>query len=523
MSGAGARRVLVIGLDMGDGGLIRQWSRMGRLPGLAALAAAGVWFDLETPAEVLHTSAWPSFATGMLPGRHGVYYPYQPKPGYQLAQHIGPDAYGAVPFWTLVSRDRHALVYDVPETFPEAAFRGRGIFDWGTWAWYGTPQSQPRSLLGELSSQFGPYPLGLEAKRLALRVPDRLEERLLRAIQYKAASASWLLQREPWDLAVVGFCETHPAGHYLWPAGSDASDRDGHGFDSLFRVYAAVDEAIARVRASAPTDTFVIVVSGDGVRPNHCGWHLLPTVLERLGLTRPAGSAHADGVRPSRPSLVGRVHGMIPASARRFVTESLPWRLRDRLGVWLQSRHIDWSQTRAFALPTDLEGCIRLNVAGREPHGIVEPGAQYRAVCEEIRQGLEELENPDTGCKAVTRVWIRDEVFPGPRREQLPDIVVTWNDEAPVGAVASKRVGMIRGNSPDLRTGTHSTNGFALASSPGLESRTDGRGRLVDIAPTVLALLGVDGASQFDGSPLLPIVAAHTRTSATSSVPVELR
>ena len=523
MSAAAARRVLVLGLDMGDGRLIRRWSRMGRLPGFAALAASGVWFDLETPAEVLHTSAWPSFATGVLPGRHGVYYPYQPKPGFQLAQHIGPDAYGVVPFWTLAARERRALVYDVPETFPDAAFRGRGIFDSGTWAWYGTPQSQPRALLGQLRSQFGPYPLGLEAKRLALRVPDRLEERLLRSIQYKEATSSWLLQRDEWDLAVVGFCETHPAGHYLWPAGSDAADGPGDAaFEPLFRIYAAIDEAIARLRASVPSDTVVIVVSGDGVRPNRCGWHLLPNVLERLGFTA-AGSAPPDAGHRSRPSLVGRVHGMVPASARRFVTESLPWRLRDRLGVWLQTRHVDWSRTRAFALPTDLEGCIRLNVAGREPHGIVEPGAQYRAVCEEIRQGLEELENPDTGRKAVSRVWIRDEVFPGARREQLPDVVVTWNDAAPLNAVASRRVGVIRGNSPDLRTGTHSTNGFALA-SPGLAGGTDARGRLVDIAPTVLALLGVDVEPQFDGTPLMSLVdAAHIRTSAASSVPVELR
>jgi predicted AlkP superfamily phosphohydrolase/phosphomutase len=199
---------------------------------------------------------------------------------------------------------------------------------------------------------------------------------------------------------------------------------------------------------------------------------------------------------------------MVPASARRFVTESLPWRLRDRLGVWLQTRHVDWARTRAFALPTDLEGCIRLNVAGREPYGIVQPGAHYRAVCEEIRQRLEELENPDTG---------------RPRREQLPDVIVTWNDAASLEAVASGRVGVIRSTSPDPRTGTHSTSGFALACSPGMASGTEARGRLVDIAPTVLALLGLDVGPQFDGRPLSALVGAHVHTPAGSPVPVEVR
>jgi predicted AlkP superfamily phosphohydrolase/phosphomutase len=110
-------RILVVGLDMGDGGLIRHWSRQGRLPHFAALSASGSWLSLESTARVLHTSTWPTFATGTLPGRHGVYYPYQPKPGHQLAQHIGTDQYGAPTFWQLAdAHGRHCLVM-IFETF----------------------------------------------------------------------------------------------------------------------------------------------------------------------------------------------------------------------------------------------------------------------------------------------------------------------------------------------------------------------------------------------------------------------
>src|SRR5262245_60483632 len=91
--------VFVVGLDMGDGALIRRWSDQGRLPNLASLMASGSWIELGTTAQVLHTSTWPTFATGTLPGRHGVYYPYQPIPGHQLARHIEPDQYGVPTFW----------------------------------------------------------------------------------------------------------------------------------------------------------------------------------------------------------------------------------------------------------------------------------------------------------------------------------------------------------------------------------------------------------------------------------------
>ncbi|MGH7931126.1 MAG: alkaline phosphatase family protein, partial [Candidatus Binatia bacterium] len=203
-------RVLVLSLDMADGDLIRHWSEQGRLPHFASLISSGTWIDLESTAEVLHTSTWPTFATGTLPGKHGVYFPYQPKPGYQLAQHVQADQYGAPTFWHLSDQlGCKCIVYDVPETFPEAGFQGTAMFDWGTWAWYGTPCAQPASLLKEVKSRFGRYPLGFEAKRLGARMPDVavLEKGLLRSLEYKRATAQWLLQRESWNLAVVGFCE----------------------------------------------------------------------------------------------------------------------------------------------------------------------------------------------------------------------------------------------------------------------------------------------------------------------------
>jgi predicted AlkP superfamily phosphohydrolase/phosphomutase len=142
-------------------------------------------------------------------------------------------------------------------------------------------------------------------------------------------------------------------------------------------------------------------------------------------------------------------------------------------------------------LPTDLEGCIRINVKGREPHGVVDPGAQYDELCLELQARLEELVNRSTGAPAVRRVWLRNQVFPGPRQEELPDLVVTWNDEAPLVALQSPRVGVVEGVNPDPRTGTHSPHGFALADGPGIPKAREGRGHLCDLAPTVLELVGL--------------------------------
>jgi predicted AlkP superfamily phosphohydrolase/phosphomutase len=181
--------------------------------------------------------------------------------------------------------------------------------------------------------------------------------------------------------------------------------------------------------------------------------------------------------------------------------------LRDHLGAREQAANIDWSKTRAFTLPTDLEGCIRINLRGREPEGIVEPGREYSDLCEEIRARLVELTNPASGVPAVRHVWIRNEVFPGERQEQLPDLIVTWNDEAPFTTLASPRFGSIEGENSDPRPGTHSPYGFLLAAGAGVPSRLEGCGRLVDVAPTAMKLLGLTPPAYMDGVPLSSLTA----------------
>ncbi len=509
-----AQRVFVVGLDMGDGELIRYWSEQGELPHFTALLAAGTWADLESTAQVLHTSTWPTFATGTLPGRHGVYFPYQPKPGHQLAQHIQPDQYGEPTFWKMAdAQGRQCVVYDVPETFPEAGFQGRAIFDWGTWAWYGRPCACPPLVLKGMKSRFGRYPLGFEAKRLGAKIPDVavLEKRLLNSIDYKQSSAQWLLEQDAWQLAVVGFGEPHPAGHYLWPlAADDIASGDAGLFQPLLHVYQALDRALGKLLNALPTDTAVIVVSGDGVRPNRCGWYLLPMVLERLGMTCPPsgpgdGDEKGEGPTPS-PSLIGRIKGLVPPSTRRVIADQLPWWIRDQIGAREQAGNIDWTRTRAFTLPTDLEGCIRINLKGREPEGIVEPGVEYDALCREIKTEMEALTNPDTGVAAVRQVWIRNEIFPGDRQEHLPDVIVTWDDTVPFTTLTSPRIGHVEGETADLRPGTHSPHGFLLAGGAGVVSGGHARGHLVDVAPTILQLLGLDLPIGIDGVPLSGLI-----------------
>ncbi len=510
---AAPRRVLVIGLELGDGHLVRAWSEAGLLPSFRRLFDAGCWGWLDTTADLLHTSAWPSIYTGETPGHHGVYFTFQPAPGLQGYRRFHEGIYGRPTLWSLLDAAGVACsVFDPPYSHAEAGFRGAYVHDWGCWAHYLPPGSVPPELLGQLEHACGRFPLGLEANDIGFMPLDPAEMggRLAQSAAAKTRAVQWLMRKRPWELFFTVFGETHAAGHYCWSPTLDGTPRDRQ--TPMFAVYEAIDRAIGALHAEAGPDCTTIVVSGDRCGPNFAGWHLLPELLARLGY---AGTD--EGVRPLderqgvRPQLQGvrplrrfdpvkALRDLLPKDFRKNLARRLPTALRDRLAQRVDTVDIDWSRTRAYALPTDLEGYIRINLRGREPQGIVAAGDEYGRAVHDLSSALLELRDPATGGRIVRRVISSDDAFPGDRRPQLPDLVVQWEADRPIRAAQSARVGTVSGESPDTRSGTHRGPGFVVAAGPGVaRGATLEAAGILDITPTILARMGVSAPGSLAG------------------------
>jgi len=194
----------------------------------------------------------------------------------------------------------------------------------------------------------------------------------------------------------------------------------------------------------------------------------------------------------------------VPALWRDRIARLLPDDLVADLATRLYLRR-DWSRTRAFAVPGENKGYIRVNLAGRERHGIVRPG-EVDELLETIAAGLRTFcdpgGSPSISCvERMTRMTSH-----GSAVARLPDLVVHWGDypagrlsrvSSPVhGAVT--RLGVGSG-----RSGNHVDDAWAVI-LPGPSRRRDpGRpARITDIAATVCGLLGADPAG-LSGTPLL--------------------
>lgn len=173
--------------------------------------------------------------------------------------------------------------------------------------------------------------------------------------------------------------------------------------------------------------------------------------------------------------------------------------------------NVDWSKTKAYALGL---GQIYINEAGREKHGIVQPGAEYKKVADEIRAGLEAYVDAETGQHPVQHVFTRDEAYNGVYDPVLiPDLIpsnsegyrVGWQDS--LGGIAKT---IVEPNT-EIWSGDHCSvypplvQGILFSS---IKLDTPSGAYMGDVMPTLLDLYSVKPTTNLDGRSLLLKVGA---------------
>ena len=236
-----------------------------------------------------------------------------------------------------------------------------------------------------------------------------------------------------------------------------------------------------------------------------------------------SGARHGTHATRARDRTASALRGLLPANFRYAVKSRLPEAWRDALTVYWRTGTRDWRSTRAFNAFSDLRGYVRVNLRGREAAGLVEPGADCEALLAEIEDGLRTFADADDGRPLVAATARGDALFDGgARRAMLPDLVIRWDEQqAAHRAITSPRFGDIAwptpGRHPAGRSGNHRGEGFLLAAGPGIDPGADaGDPHIVDLAPTVHALLGIAPPAGLQGRPLplAPGVGGGRRTSA---------
>ena len=492
-------RVLVIGMDSAEPSLLDRWTRDGTMPNLAGLRAAGASAPLEELRGFGNDATWTSFYSGVGPGRHGRYFFRQPELGtYRLYQLMCQDA-KRTPFWrNLIDRGLKTAVVDVPYS---PIVEGEDCVQLSDWMSHGythdAPVSWPAGLIAEVTRRHGTKEFKSCDRHRHTEAEYRgFLETLLRRVQAKGDYCEELLASRNWDLFVTVFADSHCVGHQCWHLHDPGHDRhdpamcDGLGGDPVRQVYAAIDRQIGRLLAEVDDRTLVLFLTGPGMGPLSSGNFLLDGILRRLEF-----GPEASG----RP-----VMDPLKALWRRFVPKQLRAKLRiqaDR--VEDLSLQADRAKRRAYTLPhNDIAGVVRFNLKGREPNGLVEPGADYDRLCAELTEDLLDLEDLDKGGKVVAEVVRTDGAQPGEHLVVLPDLFVIWRKPVAFFRVGSKKIGALQARYVGNRSGDHSHDSLLVARGPGIRPGAAApMVRTVDVTASILAALGGE-LGDIDGRPL---------------------
>lgn len=510
-------RVLMIGLDAGEPSLIERWTADGSLPNLAKLKASGVYGRLASSAEWLVGSPWPSFYTSSTPADHGFYHYLLWHPDRMATARPTDAVLPMRPFWRDLGARARVLAVDVPLTYNAEPFNGVEIAGYGTHETLIGTASSPPELLARVTREFG-APARLDEIYDLSKPKDLLRERdsMLAITRQVTDMTTALMRRESWDLGIVCYVAPHRVGHRIWNLtglGSQPSVAERPQIeDALRQVYIGCDRAIGRLCEAAGPAATAIVFSVHGMGENTCRTELLEEMLDRVLTGR-----NAPRVQAGKTGGLKRLRKLIPVTWRHEFKRRLPQVLQDQLTAYWRTGGVDWSRTRAVSLLADLQGYIRINLKGREAEGVVAPGEDYENLCAQISEGLATFRDVDTGDPVVSRVGRSREVFgDGERVDRLPDLLVRWSTvpAARHRAIESQRFGAIPWPTPGLaftgRSGNHQPEGFVVAAGPGISpARLDGAD-VMDLAPTVHALLGVPVPARMKGRPLAA-VAAHAR------------
>lgn len=436
--------------------------------------------------------AWCTCVTGVNPGRHGIFDFTEQVQGEYAIRFLNSTHRRAPALWNILSRaGKRVCVLGVPGTYPPEPVNGVMV------AGFDSPvaTSIDRTFV---------HPPELYDQVRAWRFADFQEhdisegwhamafERLVTKIEDKSRIAMDLFQSEPWDFFMVVFGESDTVSHHFWMFHDPNSPRHQPVFENAIRdVYEKLDCAVARLVNSAGDDVIIGVCSDHGFGGAGTGVvHINNWLAERGHLA----------FAPARESVLKRAAlTLTPQRARGALFRAFQG-IATRAESHSRFAGIDFDHTRAWSDELNYFPSVRVNLKGREPNGQVAP-EDYDTFCDDL---CAELESWDV----IARARRREDVYDGPHIDRAPDIILELALEDGYshsctrsrGGPAFRRLQPqeFLGGKERGMTGNHRPTGVLFLSKP----TPCGAACLEDIAPTVLAELGVSGP-RMDGTSLL--------------------
>lgn len=465
------RRVIIVGLDSAPPEML--FDRMlPHMPTVAKMIETGLHGPLRSCDPPITVPAWQVMSTSASPGRLGL-YGFRHRKGHTYDEAWTPNSLSIrePTIWDLTGRaGLQSCLVGVPPGYPPKPVRGWSI------ACFLTPPgsaryTHPPDLRGEVEALVGDYEFDVP-----FRVEDRdaIRDGLFRMTRKRFDVVTHLAATKPWDFFMMVEIGVDRLHHAFWKFFDPEHPRHepGNRFQHIAAdYYRLIDERLAEL-IDVIGDAVVLVVSDHGSKRMAGALCINQWLIERGWLTL--------AEHPSVPTPLDQVQ-------------------------------VDWARTRAWGWG-GYYARIFLNVAGREPAGVIPP-ERYDAVRADLERELREITD-DRGQLMTVAVHRPESLFPQARGDR-PDLMVYLNelDWRSAGTVGHPSMYLTENDTgPD--DSVHAMDGVFLMWDPlrryGQQVRDIG---LLDVAPSVLTLLGVEVPDAMEGRVITQVLPSVTRPS----------
>ncbi len=488
-------KVVVIGLDGATFDVIRPMIKEGDLPNISSLIDSGTSGVLKSTIPDLSPVAWTSMITGRKPGNHAIYdFMTRKRDSYDFRGVRGGDRV-VKPVWSFLSdKGKKVGVINVTMSYPPEKVNGfivSGIDAPGVNEDY----TYPPSVQEDLKKGLGSYNIINPAS--FMKSKEEHLNGLFKMIDTRQKAADLLTKKYDPDFTMIVFIETDGAQHFYWKDMDKIHPDHNTNTPERFKnaipdVYRKMDEYIGTLVNRYSEDTTFMLVSDHGFHGLHKIF-ILNNWLSEKGFLCFKEETLASRSMGRLSSLAGKVKNRLSLKKRSPRDNSRN-----------PATSIEWENTKAYS--DGAFGYIYVNLIGREPLGIVEPGDEYEQVRNDIMSGLMEVRDPENGLPVVERVYKREEIFTGPFFEEAPDIIATSREHYFVSsAVERTPLAEKRGKDKGLFqkhiwSGNHCPEGIFVIKGPGVkEGHTITDAAIVDITPTILYLMNQEIPGDMDG------------------------
>jgi len=442
-------KVLVLGLD-GVGPQVFKWAKENQLLNIARIIKAGAYSSLRSTMPPLSPLAWPSFYTGTNPGKHGVLnFQVLTDKGFEIATF---KSVAEKSLWRIMSEHgKKVIIVSVPITYPPEVVNGILI------SGMDAPNEEadftyPKNLKEELKKEG----YQIFVNRLLYSYPDVLIKEAKEVMWKKAEVALKLMRENDWDFFMLVLNETDVIAHFL-PG-------------KFLEFCKEADEIVGRFLAEIDKDTNVILMSDHGNIPFQGSINLNVLLKQQI---------------KQDESLADR-------SIRRFnllLTKAGAAKIRyrskivDRIAK-LISRFL--SKTRV----------TEIKYQGKDIH-ILGNGVYVfnKSMKEQVYNTLQEYSK-----KYDFKVFKREGIYSGKFVNSAPDFIVHSEKYIPSSGYDQKTI-----ISPPKRPGWHSLFGILAVSGADVKNTEIKEAQIVDLAPTILHLMGLPVPREMDGRVLQEI------------------